>query len=254
MDCESKGAEHENESANVQRVEKTLMREKMTRYFAGALGVVMNMCTMTYADTGSSIPSNWGPYLKFSGGGIQATGDGIPSGKQKESGPTGLLAVGTGYCFCNGLYLGGEVFAAGNKLFIKSTLSTEEGVDLHVTRKANPSFGGALQVGYVLNRESLTQDSLPSLIYVRMGVEKMSWARHAYATESSLGLHEEIKQDTVKPLFFVPGIGWCHHVTAHWAVSMEYQHALGTGVKKLTRNDKPKWAFQRLMWSISYHF
>ena len=153
----------------------------------------------------------------------------------------GALAVGGGYVCPNGLYLGGEIFAAWNKLSIESALTTEEDVEFHVTKKAKESFGGALQVGYAWNL-----DSLPSLIYVRMGVEKMKWTRHAYATESSLGLYEEIKKDTVKPVFWVPGIGWKHHVTDHWAVNAEYQHALGTGVKKLTRDDKPKWSFQRL--------
>ena len=187
-------------------------------------------------------------YLKLFGGGTRVNVDGLPSGSQNGTGPVGALAVGGGYVCPNGFYLGGEVFAAWNSLSIKSVLPLEE-VDLHVARKAKESFGGALQIGYAWNL-----DSLPSLIYVRMGVEKMKWARHAYATESSLGLYEEIKKDTVKPVFWVPGVGWRHHVTDHWAVNAEYQHALGTGVKKLTRDDKPKWSFQRLMWGISYHF
>ena len=160
----------------------------------------------------------------------------------------GTLAVGGRYVCHNGLYLGGEVFAAGNKLSIESTLTIEE-VELHVARKAKASFGGALQVGYAWNL-----DSLPSLIYARMGVEQMKWARHAYATESSLGIVEEIKKNTLKPVFWVPGVGWRHHVTEHWAVNAEYQHALGVGVKKLTRDDKPKWSFQRLVLGVSYHF
>ena len=223
------------------------------QYFIAAFGVLMGLSAAqaNIADSRTSSGNRtkaWSPYIKLSGGVTQATVDGLPSGKQNGSGPIGSLAVGTGYVFSNGMYLGGEAFAGWTRLSIESTLPLEE-VDLHVTRKAKESFGGALQVGYAWNL-----DSLPSLIYVRMGVEKMKWKRHAYATESSLGFYEKIKQDTVKPVFWVPGVGWRHHVSDHWAVSTEYQHALGTGVKKLTRDDKPKWSFQRLMWSISYHF
>ena len=223
----------------------------MKRYLITSLSVWMGLSPAAHTETtdAGSRTKAWSPYIKLSGGVTQATVDGLPSGKQKGSGPIGSLAVGTGYVFSNGIYLGGEAFAAWNKLSIESALTTEEDVEFHVTKKAKESFGGALQVGYAWNL-----DSLPSLLYVRMGVEKMKWARHAYATESSLGLYEEIKKDTVKPVFWVPGVGWRHHITEHWAMGMEYQHALGVGVKKLTREDKPKWSFQRLVLGISYHF
>ena len=231
----------------LRKMEEALVK----KYFIVALGVLMGLSAAqaTIAGSRTSAGNTTGsPYLKLFGGGTRVNVDGLPSGNQNGTGPAGALAVGVGTVCPNGLYLGGEVFAAWNKISIESTLPLEE-VDLHVSRKAKESFGGALQVGYAWN-----QDSLPSLIYVRMGVEKMKWARNAYATESSLGLYEEIKKDTVKPVFWVPGVGWRHQVTEHWAVNAEYQHSLGTGVKKLTRDDKPKWSFQRLMWGISYHF
>ena len=217
------------------------------RYVTVALGVLMHVAMLSQVYSGTAEYTPGRPYLKLVGGGIRVNVDGLPSGSQNGTGPVGALAVGGGTICPNGLYLGGEVFAAWNKLSIESTLTTEEEVELHAVRKAKESFGGALQVGYAWNL-----DSLPSLIYLRMGVEKMNWARHAYATESSLDFYEEIKKDTVKPVFWVPGIGWRHHVTDHWAVNAEYQHALGVGVKKLTRDDKPKWSFQRLVLG-AYH-
>ena len=165
------------------------MKKALKRYFIVSLSVWMGLSPAAHAETidAGSRAKAWSPYIKLSGGATQASTDGLPSGKEQASGPTGTLAVGVGTVFSNGFYLGGEAFAAWNKLSLESKLTTEEDVEFHVTRKARESFGGALHLGYALN-----QDSFPSLIYVRMGVEQMNWARHAYATESSLDLYEDI--------------------------------------------------------------
>ena len=221
----------------------------MKRYWIGVLGFVGTLWTSPNAHGESSESRKISPYIKISGGGTQGTVDGLPSGKQKGSGPTGFMATGIGYTFQNGLYLGGEAFIGWSRYSIESMLTTPEGVAFHSVRKAERSLGGCLHLGYVWNL-----NALPSLIYGRMGIEQMRWTRHAYGTESSTNAYEDIKRDAVSPTFWVPGIGWRHHLTEQWAVGFEYQYALGTGVKKLTRNDKPKWSFQRLMWSVGYHF
>ncbi len=185
-----------------------------------------------------------GIYLKVSGGAAQGQVGGFGTDRLRGKGGSGQMAVGTGYFFSNGVYVGGELFAGHDGLSIKSKESGEV-LTSHLDQKNEKSFGGAAQLGFALGK---------TVIYGRVGGECIVWKRFLYDVDAGTGAIEDPLYQTARPVFIVPGVGWKHRFHERWALGAEFQYALPKRVKKMTSEDTATWSFQRLLIGVSYYF